>query len=175
MTGAVFAFGAGAAGVLAAWELLAVAEGAWRGGGADRLLAPLVRARVEGRSPSAGERRRLGMVAAACLLVGGWLLGGVLVGAVAALAGPSVALAVVRSRRRRYAAALAHDAPTAARALADALAGGHSVRGAIAAAAPDLDGPAGHELRRAAGALRHGEPTATVLEALRRRARSRAW
>jgi len=49
------------------------------------------------------------------------------------------------------------------------------VRGAIAAAAAGVPGPAGHELGRAARALALGEPAAAVLERLRRRAAGPAW
>jgi Flp pilus assembly protein TadB len=172
---ALLAFGAGLTGVLAAWEALAAVEATRIAAAARRLVAPLVRAEREGRSPSALERRRLAMVAAGCLLTGGWLVAGPAAGAAAALAGPSLALALVRSRRRRYATDLARGAPAAARALADAIGGGHSVRGALAVAAGDVPGSAGHELLVTARALEHGEPTAAALEALRGRARSRAW
>ncbi len=172
---ALLALGAGAAGVLAAWEALAAVEATRLSGALRHALAPLARAAAEGRSPSAVERRRLAVVAAGCLLVAGWLLAGPAAGALAALAGPSSAVALVRARRRRYRTALAQDAPVAARALADALGAGHSVRGAVGAAAAGLGGPAGHELRRAAQALELGEPAGRVREALRDRARSRAW
>jgi tight adherence protein B len=67
---------------------------------------------------------------------------------------------------------LGAGAPAVARALADALAGGHSIRGAIAAAGRGggVPGPAGAELRAAADALELGEPTDAVLERLRERA-----
>ena len=81
----------------------------------------------------------------------------------------------MRARARRYAERLRRGAPEAARALADALGAGHSVRGAIAAAAAGVPGPAGHELARAARALALGEPAAVVLERLRRRAAGPAW
>jgi len=174
-TGALLAFAAAVAGVAAAWEALAALEAAQVAGGLRRVLAPLRLAGTEGRSPSAAERRRLGLVAAGCLSAAGWLLGGPLAALVAALAGPSAAVALVRARRRRYAARLAREAPAAARALADAVGAGHSARGAIGVAAGGLGGSAGHELQIAAAALAHGEPTPAVLEALRVRARSRSW
>jgi tight adherence protein B len=114
-------------------------------------------------------------VAAACLLAGGWLVGGIVAGAVLALAGPTLALGLIRSRRRRYRSELARDAPGVARALADALSAGHSIPGAIVAAAEGAGGAAGHELRVASRAIEHGERTTEVLERLRRRARSRPW
>jgi len=172
---ALEAFGAGLAGVLAAWEALAAVETTRVAAALRGLSAPVVRAGQEGRSPSTRERRRLGTVAAGCLLVGGWLLAGPAAGAIAALAGPALAVTLIRARRRRYAADLARGAPAAARALADAVGGGHSVRGAVVVSAADLGGAAGHELRRTARELEHGDPTPTALEALRGRARSPAW
>jgi len=93
----------------------------------------------------------------------------------AALAGPAAALAVVRARRGRYREELRRGAAGTARALADAIGAGHSIRGALAETAPSLAGAEGHELRIAARALALGEPTEAVLERLRARARSRAW
>ena len=54
-------------------------------------------------------------------------------------------------------------------ALADALGGGHSLRGALVEAAGGVDGAAGHELRRAAGELAAGATTEEALEAMRAR------
>jgi tight adherence protein B len=173
--GALLALAAGGAGVLGAWEAIAAVEASRLAAVARRALAPLARAGTEGRAPSAPERRRLALVAACCLLAGGWLLGGALIGTAAALGGPSLAVALVRARRRRYAAELRRGAPGVARALADALGAGHSVRGAVTAAAAGLEGAVGHELRSAARGLELGEPTPVVLEDLRTRARSRAW
>jgi tight adherence protein B len=145
---------------------------------ADRLalaLAPLARARHEGRAPSGAERRRLALLAAGALLAGGWLLGGPILGALTALSGPAAVLAVVRARRERYREEVGRDAAGAARALADAIGAGHSIRGALTETAPGLPGAAGHELRIAARALDIGEPTEAVLERLRLRAGCRAW
>ena len=93
----------------------------------------------------------------------------------AAVGGPLAVTAVVRSRRRRYAREVRAGAGPTARALADAVSGGHSIRGAGAVAAGGVTGAAGHELRAAARALDLGEPTAMALEALRRRAADPAW
>jgi tight adherence protein B len=59
-----------------------------------------------------------------------------------------------------------------ATALADAIGGGHSLRGAVAEAAETVPGPAGHELRRVAGELAAGASTDEALEAMRVRVRS---
>lgn len=172
---AAFAGVAGALAVMAAWEAIAAVEGSRILAGTERLLAPLARAGREGRAPSTTERRRLALVTAAALLAGGWLLAGPLAGLVVAAGGPWLALAALRGRRRRYEAGLARGAPALARALADALAGGHSVHGAVLAAAAGggVPGAAGVELRRAAGALAMGDPVEEVLERIRARARAR--
>jgi tight adherence protein B len=59
-----------------------------------------------------------------------------------------------------------------ATALADALGGGHSLRGAIAEAAAGVGGPAGAELRRTADELALGARTEDALAAMRARVRS---
>ena len=61
------------------------------------------------------------------------------------------------------------------RALSDALAGGHAIRGAVGQAARGLPGAAGTELRAAAARLELGAATEVALERLRRRAASPAW
>ena len=71
---ALLAFGAAAAAVVGAWELLAAVErtrvaAAWR-----RAVAPIVRAGREGVSPTVAERRRLGVLAAAVLAAAGWFV-----------------------------------------------------------------------------------------------------
>ena len=167
---ALMAAAAAACGVAAAYEVVLVVEGA----APRRLLAPLLAA---GRSgPSAAERRRLAVVAAAALMAAGWIVAGPLAG-LAARRRPARRLWARRSRGAgRAGGASWPPAPaTAARALADALAGGHSVRGAIAEAAAGLPGAVGEELRRAARALALGERTEAVLEELRARARDPSW
>jgi tight adherence protein B len=172
---AVFAGAAGAFAVLGVWESLVALERARVAAAVGRVLAPLRRARREGREPTAPERRRLALVGAGTLLAGGWILFGPVIGIVLAAAGPPALLAVARARRRRYLAELARGAPVAARALSDALAGGHAIRAAIGQAARGLPGAAGTELRALAAALDLGEPTELALERLRRRASSPAW
>jgi tight adherence protein B len=175
MLAPVLAFGAAAAGVLGAWEGLAAVERAPVLAAVARTVAPLVRARREGRAPTAPERRRLAILAAAALAAAGWLVGGLGLAALAGVAGPAIALGGLGAHRRRYAAELRRAAPAAARALADALAAGQSVRGAVGVASEGLSGPAGHELRATARALALGEPTEAALERLRRRAGSAPW
>ncbi len=167
------AFAAAVAGVVGAWEMLAAVERTRVAALAARLVAPVVRAGREGVSPTSAERRRLAVLAAAVLAAAGWLVGGVTAALLAGVAGPAIAAALVRARRRRFRHALAASAPAVARALADALSAGHSVRGALDVV--DAPGAAGHELRAAARAIRLGARTDTALERLRGRAASPAW
>jgi tight adherence protein B len=165
------AFGAAVAAVVGVWELLAAVE-------RTRVVAALeavLRIGRDGLSPTAGERRRLAVLAAGALAAAGWLVGGVPLSLLAAVAGPAAAAMLLRARRRRFRAALAAAAPSVARAFADALSAGHAVRGAFDLVAAHISGPAGHELARAARELQLGAPTETVLEDLRRAAASPAW
>ena len=172
---AVLSFGAGVAGVLGVWEALAAVERSRAVAALEHALEPLVRAAHEGRAPTGPERRRLALLATGALAAAGWLVGGVALGALAAILGPALVVAAVRTRRRHYARAVGRGAAAAARTLADAVAAGHSIRGAIAVASGGLEGPAGHELRTTARALALGEPTADALESLRLRAADPAW
>jgi tight adherence protein B len=109
-------------------------------------------------------------------VAGGWLVAGPIVGAACAAGGPLGVGRLVRARRERWRAELARAAPGVARALADALAGGHAVRGALAIVAEGgVPGAAGAELRAAARALALGARTEAVLERLRVRAGAPAW
>jgi tight adherence protein B len=168
---------AAALGVAGAWEALAAIEQAAVVRGAARLLAPLRAAGREGREPSAPERRRLALVSAAALLAAGWLLAGPPAGVAAAAAGPWLLRRLVAARRARWRADLGRGAPAAARAMADALAGGHAIRGAMTAAGAGggVPGAAGAELREAAHAFALGERTEVVLERLQRRAADPRW
>ena len=168
---------AGALAVAGAWEALAAVEQAALARAAARLLAPVRAVAREGREPSPPERRRLALTGAATLLGAGWLVGGPVAGIAAAAAGPSLVARLLAARRARRRADLGRAAPAAARAMADALAGGHAVRGAIAAAASGggLTGAAAAELRDAATALELGERTEAVLERLRSRAADPRW
>jgi tight adherence protein B len=167
---------AGALAVVGAWDALAAVEQAAVARAFGRWAAPLRDARREGRSPTAVERRRLALVGAGALLAGGWLMAGPIVGSACAAAGPLGVGRLVRARRERWRADLARGAPAAARALGDALAGGHSVRGALGVAADGgVTGAAGRELASAARALALGAGTEDVLERLRARARDPAW
>jgi tight adherence protein B len=167
------AFAAAVAAVLGAWEWLAVVERSRFVAALARAVEPVARAGRDGREPSRAERRRLAVLSAGTLLAAGWLVGGPVLAMVAALCGPAAAFALVRASGRRHAAELRRGAPDAARALADALGAGHSIRGAIGAVA--VPGAAGRELARAARSLALGDPTEAVLERVRARAASPAW
>jgi tight adherence protein B len=147
-----------------------------RGSGAARGLADLVDAVVtlgrEGRDPGAGDRRRLLVAGAALALVAGSLAAGPLAGAALASGGPWLVSRVLRARRERYRRAVDGGVPALALAVADALAGGHSLRGALAEAGASVGGAAGHELRRTCAELVAGAGTDDALEAMRARVRS---
>lgn len=168
---AALAFAAGVCAVLGAWEGLAAIDGRAPVRMVGRWLAPL----RAGRAPTPAERRRLGLVATGTLAASGYLVAGPVPAVVLGAGGPLAVRRVLAWRLERRRAEVARGAPAVARALADALGAGHSVRGAIGSAAPGLPGAAGDELRRAASALDLGEPTATVLEDLRARARDPAY
>jgi tight adherence protein B len=169
------AAGAAGAGVAGAWEAIAAVERSRVAAAIARVLEPLERAGREGRVPTLPERRRLWAVAGAALLAAGWLVGGVALGLLAALAGPAAVVAVTRARRRRWREDLRRAAPGCARTMADALGAGRSIRTAIIDAAAAAEGAAAHELGTAARALAVGEPTDAVLVRLRARAGSHAW
>jgi tight adherence protein B len=170
----LLAAAAGAAGVVAAWELLGVLlfEGV-----VERMLRPLRRAGTSGAAPTVGERRRLALVAAGCLAAAGWLLAGPLLGVALAAAGPLAAGGLLRARRTRWRARLGDQAPVVARAIGDALSGGHSIRGALGEAARGggIPAPAEPELAAVAQALDLGEELEVALERLRMRAGSPAY
>jgi tight adherence protein B len=81
---------------------------------------------------------------------------------------------VIRSRRLRYCRAVEAGAAEIAIALADALSGGHSLRGAVISASASVAGSPGNELRRVAAELDLGAPTDDALEGMRARIGSTA-
>jgi tight adherence protein B len=177
VTAPLLAAAAAALAVWGAWEALGVVEQAAPARALARALAPLQLAGRAGREPTVPERRRLAWLGAGALLASGWLVVGPVVGLGLAAAGPALVGKMVAARRRRWRRALAECVPAIARALADALTGGHSVRGGLQELARSgaLPGPAAGELRAAGRRLALGEPTEDVLEHLRRRAADPAW
>jgi len=172
------AFLAGSAGALAFAELARGAGHALLERGprvareASGLVDVLVRIGREGRDPGALERRRLLLAGAAVAWVAGLALAGPAVAFLLAGAAPLAVSRVLRARRERYRRAVDSGVAALALAVADALGGGHSLRGALSEAAPGVDGAAGFELRRCASELVAGATTEEALEAMRSRVRS---
>jgi len=165
---ATLAFAAAVAAVAGALDLA--------GGSRMPSMAPIraageIVARVsrEGRDPEAAERRRLLALGAVGAFAAGWFVFGVRGAVIAAAVAPAVAGRVLKARRASYRDAVDAGAADIAIALADALSGGHSLRGALLASASSLSGPPGNELRRVANELELGAATDDVLEAMRRR------
>lgn len=162
--------GAGALAALAAREAV-LASPAFAGWVSDS-LRPLARARNEGYTPSRPERRRLaGLGAGAALLIGLLLAGPGFAFPLAAVGAVAAAGAVSRGRTR-YRRGVESALPEIALALADSLAAGRSLRGALAGAAASLDGAAEAEMARLGAELELGSPTAEALGAMRSRLRS---
>jgi tight adherence protein B len=174
-TPVLLALAAGIAGALAGRDLLGAGALA-HGAGAARALAGLVDSVVtlgrEGRDPGAVERRRMLLAGSGAAFAIGALLGGPLIGLALAAGGPWAVARALRTRRQRYRRAVDAEVPGLALALADALAGGHSLRGALGASRRSVAGAAGHELRRAVAELEAGAPTEEALEAMALRTRS---
>jgi tight adherence protein B len=178
--GPLLAGGAAACGVGAAWSALgAVDHGLGQllaAVGPDGLAARFIAPLHAGGETSRDERRRLMLVGAIALLAAGWLLVGPVAGVLLAAAAPLLGTRLLRAARRRRSERLADGAPLVARALADALGGGHSVRGALAEVARDgPGGPAGSELRRLAVELALGAAAEDALEHWRVRAGHAAY
>jgi tight adherence protein B len=138
------------------------------------LVESVVRLGHEGRDPGAAERRKLLLAGSAAGLGLGAVLGGPAAGAALAGAGPWALARLLRARRERYRTAVQAGVPAAAEAIADALGGGHSLRGALMEAARSTGGATGHELRRVAAELATGARTDEALEAMRDRSPSAA-
>lgn len=158
---------AGLAGFLALRDLALEAPGLlpWVG----RALEPLVRAGRAGYMPTRPEIRRLILTLAAIAVAVGWLLFG-LAGALPILAiVPLASRRLIERRRRRYRRRLDAAIPAAARAIADALAAGRSLRAALIDLAAAIDGVAGAEFAVLAADLDLGAPTDVAIDRLRRR------
>jgi tight adherence protein B len=135
-------------------------------------LSPLGRVASEGYVPSAEEQRRLALLGSGGIAAVAIVLTGLGPLAVVAAAGPWCVGAVLARRREGYRRAVERSTPDVAAAIADAISGGHSVRGALASAAQSLDGPAAAELARVAADLELGASTKHALGAMRGRVRS---
>ena len=132
----------------------------------EAALQTLVLAGRENRVPSELERRRLGVVCGlllgsiAVLIAGFGPLAGI------AVAGPTAAGWTIARRRRRYRLQVERDVPEIATSIADAVAAGGSLRGALLGAAAVLEGPSAVELARAGADLELGMPPREALRAL---------
>jgi len=135
-------------------------------------IEPLRRAGREGYAPTAAERRRLAALGTVALLIAGFMAIGPGPAPFLALAGPGAAAWMLARRRARYRLAVERGMPQIATAVADALAGGRSVRAALESAAASVEGPAAAELARVRADLELGAPTAEALGALQARLRA---
>jgi tight adherence protein B len=174
---ALLAAAAAGLAVFALFEALAAVDGLRLLGAMTRVVAPARAAGRDGHAPGRLERRRLALTSALVLCTCGWLLAGQAAALVCAVAGPPVALALVAARRRRWRAAVAAEAPAAARALADALRGGHALPSAVGFAARDgaLGGPARELLGQAVLGIDLGARTQDALLGVARRAGPGPW
>jgi tight adherence protein B len=135
-------------------------------------VRPLSRIAREGYVPSAEERRRLALLGSAGIASVAILLTGVGPVAIGAAAGPWFAGGIVARRQERYRRSVERSVPEIAAAIADAISGGHSVRGALGAASRSLEGPPAAELARVAADLQVGAATAAALGGMCERLRS---
>lgn len=135
-------------------------------------LEPLWRAGEEGYAPSTRERRRLAGLGAGAAIVAGWFVGGFLLAAPLAVAGPALAGSAITTRRRRYRRAVERSLPEVATSIADSLSAGRSLRASLSGSVASLDGPPAAELARLAAELETGAPTAVAIAHWRGRMRS---
>lgn len=165
--GVAAAAGAGGLGAVALREaaLATPVAGRWLAAAVE----PLRRAGSEGYAPTEIERRRLAVVGALVMLVGGLVVLGPGPAPLLGAAGPTAAASILTRRRAAYRRAVDRGLPEVAVAVADALAGGRSPRAALGAAAASLEGPPAIEMDRVRTELTLGAPTREALERLRRR------
>jgi len=123
----------------------------------------------ENRTPTELERRRLGIVAGAALGIVSILLAGVGPLAAVAAAGPAIAGWAIARRHRRYRMRVEQDVPAVAAGIADAVAGGGSLRMALLGAGAALEGPTAVELARVGADLELGMAARDALGGLVRR------
>ena len=126
-------------------------------------VEPLRRAGREGYAPTDAERRRLAVLGTVALLLAGFMVIGPGPAPFLALAGPGAAAWALSRRRARYRLAVERGMPQIATAVADALAGGRSVRAALTSAAASVEGPPAAELARVRADLELGTSTADAL------------
>lgn len=162
---------AATAGVFGIWEAGQWLEHTRRRGALGDLIGA---AALEGGGSDA-ERRRLTLVVAATLAAAGALLAGLPLALAAAASGPLSVRWYVRRRARRYRDRVATGMPMAARAIADALTGGHTLTAAFGQAAAATPGPAGEELACVARLTALGEPVEAAVGTMRGRVTDPGW
>lgn len=126
----------------------------------------------ENLSPTELERRRLGIVVGVGLGLVAIMLAGVGPLTGVTVAGPSVAGWAIAHRQRRYRLRVERDVPMIAAGIADAVAGGGSLRMALLGAGTAMDGPTAVELARVGADLELGMPAREALAGLMRRVQS---
>jgi tight adherence protein B len=147
-----------------AWLHVAATASRWR--------SLVVTANHEGRlEPSIG-RRRAALVLCLSGLAGGFMLLGPAGAIIGSIAAPLAMRFVLSAQRERYAARVDGCAAEMALAIASALSAGHSVRGALLAAARATPEPLAGELDRVAVDLVLGRGVDDALAALRSRTNS---
>jgi tight adherence protein B len=174
LSGTAYGFAAGALGLLGAAEAFGVVAARLPGlaAAASGLGQVVARVGSEGRDPASGERRRLLATGAVAGFALGWLVAGLLLAVAFAAGTPWLVARMLRARHERYRRAVDSGAAAMALAMADALSGGHSLRGALHEAARGVPGAAGRELRRVSAELALGARTDEALDAMRSRVRS---
>jgi tight adherence protein B len=166
VSGALIALAGLAGGLLAVAIREGILSAPWVAAWVHEAVNPLRRVGREGYVPSAEEQRRLALLGSAAIAGTTIILTGIGPLAVAAAAGPWFVGGVVARRRERYRRTVERSVPDVAAAIADAISGGHSVRGALASAADSLEGPPAAELARVAADLELGASTADALDAM---------
>jgi len=159
------------------WELLAGLERVALLRTVASVIAPARAAGSDGRGAASSERRRLALIVAAAAALLGWSTLGLGPALVLACCSPLAALAVIRSRQRRWRRSINHDAAPAARAIADSLGAGHSLSVAIANAASEaaICNKTRSVLAEVASSIAIGLSPDDALEAMRRRCGDGPW
>jgi tight adherence protein B len=165
----LFAITAAMLALLALKDLIIFGEGLPRW--VEDSLEPLRLARREGHLATSGERFRFAALGALVAIAAGWYLGGPFAALAFTVAGPILAVHWLGRSRRRYRSAVERALPDVSRAIADGLSAGHSPRGALAAVADSLEGPAASEFTRVRHGLELGHPTDVSVEGLAARFR----
>ncbi len=176
MTAAVAGI-AGVLAVLALWDAFGAIEGGRALAAVTGALAPAGAAGRGGLQPTRLERRRLALTGSAVLAAAGWLVAGPAGALALGTLGPLAGALYVRGRRARWRRDLQAGAPAGARAIADALAGGHGVSASLAIAARDgaVAGAAREALAGVGRQIALGTPVPAALAGLQSRAGEGPW